>query len=66
NKLNKAGLKIEVTNCAIEDIPADADIVITHESLTERAKSVAPSAEHISIKNFVNCPEYDELVKRLV
>ncbi|MGE5607298.1 MAG: PTS transporter subunit EIIC, partial [Bacteroidota bacterium] len=65
NKLNKAGLKIEVTNCAIEDIPSDADIVITHESLSDRARSVAPLVEHISIKNFVNCPEYDELVKRL-
>ena len=64
NKLTKAGLKIEVTNCAIEDIPADADIVITHESLSERAKSMAPHAEHISIKNFVNAPEYDQLVER--
>ncbi len=64
NKLTKAGLKIEVTHCAIEDIPADADIVITHESLSERAKSMAPHAEHISIKNFVNAPEYDQLVER--
>ncbi len=64
NKLTKAGLKIEVTNCAIEDIPADADIVITHEGLSERAKSMAPHAEHISIKNFVNAPEYDQLVER--
>ncbi len=64
NKLTKAGLKIDVTNCAIEDIPADADIVITHESLSERAKSMAPHAEHVSIKNFVNAPEYDQLVER--
>ena len=64
NKLTKAGLKIEVTNCAIEDIPADADIVVTHEGLSERAKSMAPHAEHISIKNFVNAPEYDQLVER--
>jgi PTS system mannitol-specific IIC component len=65
SKLKKAGLDIEVANCAIEDIPDDADIVISHESLRDRAKSAAPQAEHISIKNFINCPEYDELVKRL-
>jgi PTS system mannitol-specific IIC component len=64
-KLKKAGLGIEVANCAIEDIPSDADIVITHESLSERAKSSAPHAEHIAIQNFINSPEYDELVKRL-
>jgi mannitol PTS system EIICBA or EIICB component len=65
NKFKKAGLKIEVVNCAIEDIPADAELVVTHESLTERARAIASKAEHISIKNFMNSPEYDELVKRL-
>lgn len=65
NLIKKAGLNIEVTNCAIEDIPADADVVFTHETLTDRAKKAAPQAEHISIKNFVSCPEYEELVKRL-
>ncbi|MCX7710159.1 MAG: PTS mannitol transporter subunit IICBA [Clostridia bacterium] len=65
NKLKKLGLNIEVTNCAIEDIPSDTDIVITHDSLSARAKSVAPKAEHISITNFVSSPEYDELAKRL-
>jgi PTS system mannitol-specific IIC component len=65
SKLKKAGLDIEVANCAIEDIPGEADIVISHESLSDRAKSAAPQAEHIAIKNFINCPEYDALVKRL-
>ena len=66
NKFQKAGLKIEVVNCAIEAIPADAQIVITHESLTERAKTIAVKAEHISISNFLNSPKYDELVKQLL
>jgi mannitol PTS system EIICBA or EIICB component len=65
NKFKKAGLNIEVVNTAIENIPSDAEIVITHESLTERARSKAPNAEHISIQNFMSSPEYDELVKRL-
>jgi len=65
NKFKKAGLNITVTNYAIEDIPANADIVVTHESLTERARSKSPNSEHISIKNFMNAPELDELVKRL-
>ena len=65
NKLKKAGLNIEVINTAIEDIPRDADIVVSHESLTPRAKANAPKAEHVSINNFVNDPKYDLLVEKL-
>jgi PTS system mannitol-specific IIC component len=65
NKLKKAGLNIEVVNFAVNEVPVDAEIVVTHESLTDRARSRAPKAEHISIKNFMNAPEYDALVKRL-
>lgn len=65
NKLKKAGLNIEVVHYAVDEVPSDAEIVITHESLTDRAKTRAPKAEHISIKNFMNSPEYDALVNRL-
>jgi len=64
-KVKEAGLNVEVVNTAINDIPDDADIVITHKSLTERALTKAPQAEHISIENFLNSPAYDELVNRL-
>jgi PTS system mannitol-specific IIC component len=65
NKLKQAGVKVEVVNTAIEQIPSDADLIITHESLTQRAKNQAPGAEHISITNFIGSPVYDELVERL-
>ncbi len=65
NKFKKAGLNIDVINCAIEAIPAGAQVVITHESLTERAKNIAPKAEHISIDNFLTSSKYDDLVNRL-
>ncbi|HEY8804238.1 MAG TPA: PTS mannitol transporter subunit IICBA [Clostridium sp.] len=64
-KFKKAGYKINVVNCAIEDIPADAQIVITHETLTSRAKNVAPNAEHISVKDFLNNPAFEILSARL-
>ncbi|MGV8983067.1 PTS mannitol transporter subunit IICBA, partial [Clostridium sp.] len=64
-KFKKAGYDIEVVNCAIEAIPADAQIVITHESLTARAKGVAPKAEHISVKDFLNNPAFEILSSRL-
>ncbi|UQZ86862.1 PTS system mannitol-specific EIICBA component [Paenibacillus konkukensis] len=64
-KMKAAGVDVTVINTAISEIPGDADIVITHKSLTDRAKAQAPKAEHISIDNFLKSPEYDELVQRL-
>jgi PTS system mannitol-specific IIC component len=64
-KIDVQGIKVAVTNSAINDIPGDADIVITQKTLTDRAKLKAPGAEHISIDNFLKSAEYDELVRRL-
>jgi PTS system mannitol-specific IIC component len=65
NKVKKAGLNIEVTNSSISNIPNDADIVITHKDLTDRAKGKLPTATHISVENFLNSPKYDELLEKL-
>jgi PTS system mannitol-specific IIC component len=65
NKFKKAGLNIEVVNMAVEDIPDDAEMVVIHESLVNRAKSKAPKAEFITITNFIDSPEYDKLVNRM-
>ncbi|WP_068620925.1 PTS mannitol transporter subunit IICB [Paenibacillus tuaregi] len=64
-KLKAAGVDVAVTNTAISEIPKDADIVVTHQSLTDRARGQNPNAEHISIENFLKSPKYDELVERL-
>ncbi len=64
-KVKQAGLPITVTNTAINELPADADIVITHASLTDRARLKLPQAEHISINDFIQSPEYDKLIQRL-
>ncbi|WP_433746311.1 PTS mannitol transporter subunit IICB [Paenibacillus amylolyticus] len=64
-KMKAEGIDVTVTNTAISDIPPDADVVITQQILTDRARSVAPNAEHISIDNFLKSPEYDALVERL-
>jgi len=64
-KIEAAGLDITVVNKAIDEIPQDAQIVITHQNLTSRAKEKAPQAEHISIQDFLQTPAYDQLVDRL-
>ncbi|MCB1759635.1 MAG: PTS mannitol transporter subunit IICBA [Gammaproteobacteria bacterium] len=63
-KLADAGLDIEVTNAAINDLE-EADIVITQAELSDRARAKLPGAEHLSIGNFMDAGFYDELVARL-
>jgi PTS system mannitol-specific IIC component len=66
NKAKKAGLTdIEVKNTAINQIPGDADVVITHKDLTDRARNKLPGAQHVSVDNFLGSPKYDELIDEI-
>ncbi|MGT3003812.1 PTS mannitol transporter subunit IICBA [Pasteurella multocida] len=64
-KVKEAGLAIEVTNCAINDLPEDAQLVITYQDLTLRAKKHTPNAMHFSLNNFLDAHFYDNLVQDL-
>ncbi|SER45364.1 PTS system, mannitol-specific IIC component [Gracilibacillus ureilyticus] len=64
-KVKAAGLDVAVTNTAISSLPTDAQIVITQEELTPRAKNKLPDAYHISVDNFLSSPEYDNLIESL-
>ncbi|GKX43813.1 PTS mannitol transporter subunit IICBA [Pectobacterium carotovorum subsp. carotovorum] len=66
-KVQDAGLtSISVTNSAINSLPDDVDLVITHRDLTERAMRHAPQAQHISLTNFLDSGLYSDLAARLV
>lgn len=64
-KVQDAGLNVTVANTAINSLPEDVDIVITHVDLTDRAKQHAPNAHHISLNNFLDSQLYGELVAKL-
>ena len=66
-KVKDAGLThISVSNCAINSLPDDVDLVITHQDLTERAMRHAPQAMHISLSNFLDSGLYTDLTTRLL
>ncbi|ELV8725875.1 PTS mannitol transporter subunit IICBA [Vibrio fluvialis] len=65
-KVEAANLKIDVTNLAINNLPDDVDIVVTHRDLTDRARKHAANAKHISLTNFLDNSLYDNLVADLV
>lgn len=64
-KVKEAGIDVNVTNTSISNLPADAQIVITQEELTPRARKQVPNAYHISVDNFLSSPEYDNLISKL-
>ncbi|MEC5302434.1 MULTISPECIES: PTS mannitol transporter subunit IICB [Staphylococcus] len=66
NKFKKANIQdVDVTNTAINQLPSDAQLVITQKKLTDRAIKQVPNAIHISVDNFLNSPRYDELLENL-
>jgi len=66
NKVKKAGFTdITVVNVAIANLTDDIDLIVTHQDLTPRAKQKAPSAQHVSVANFMSSPKYDEIVEEL-
>ncbi len=64
--LKAAGLgNVKVVHSPVDDIPADAQIVITQENLVERVKRTAQNAQIVTVTNLVNAPEYEQLVNQL-
>lgn len=64
NKFKKAGIDgVTVTNAAIANLDGTADLVITQQQLTDRAKGQSPDSIHVSVGNFMNAPQYDEVVE---
>ena len=65
-KLHKDGYnQITVKNFAIGNIPKDAQIVVSHEKLAQRATDDSPQAEHIFVKDFTQNNVYDVISARL-
>ena len=65
-RVKDAGLPVSVIHARVNEIPADADIVIAHEGLAERARKAAPQAVVLSFRNFLNNTASDLLVRRLM
>ncbi len=65
-KLKNAGLEgIEVKHAPVSEIPEDADVIVTHSQLKERAAASNPDAYLVPIHDFLNAPEYDKLIEDL-
>ncbi len=65
-KLKTNGIEdITVKHSPVSEIPSEAQVVVTHEQLKERAKEANPSAYLVTITDFLSAPEYDELINKI-
>jgi len=62
-QLKKTDIAVEHT--PVGQIPADADVVICHKSLAERARSSAPGKPVVTFQVFLGDPAVAALVKTL-
>ena len=64
-RVKDAGLDVQVIHSPVNQIPANADVVLAHQGLAERARKAAPNAVVIPFTNFLNNPAADLLIRRL-
>ncbi|MCY3538806.1 MAG: PTS lactose transporter subunit IIB [bacterium] len=65
-KVKKAKLGIKVTHSPVHSIPADADVVVTHEGLSARVRETAPPGSPVvTYRVFLNDPAITNLVDTL-
>lgn len=65
-QINNAGYDTKVLHSSIEDIPDDAEYVLTQSSLADRARAKAPNAKVFTIDNFMNAQEYNAFIEELL
>jgi mannitol-specific phosphotransferase system IIBC component len=59
------GLGIEVEHTPVNSIPGDADVVVCHVGLADRARKTAPDTVLVSIRLFIGDPAVTKLVTTL-
>jgi PTS system mannitol-specific IIC component len=62
-KMQAAGIVgITVIHSPVSEVPADADIIICHRELRERARNANRKARLVAITDFLGAPEYEEII----
>ncbi len=65
-KLQEAGISdIDVKHYSVSEVPDGVSFVVCHQDLADRAKKSAPNARIVTISNFMNAPQYDEIVSEI-
>jgi mannitol-specific phosphotransferase system IIBC component len=57
--------KVEVKHTPVDSIPGDADVVVCHSGLAERARRGAPDAVVVPFEVYIGDPAIDGVVKAI-
>jgi PTS system mannitol-specific IIB component len=58
-------LGVEVVHSPVHRLPSDTQVVVCHEGLAQRARSVAPDAAIVTFQLFIGDPAFDRLEKAI-
>lgn len=62
-KLKTAGIDdIKVFHVAVSNLPAQCQVIVSHQSLMDRVKQKQGGCYYVEIIDYLNAPEYDQLV----
>jgi PTS system mannitol-specific IIC component len=64
-RLREANIDANVSHAAIAELPPDAESVVVHASLEERARRAAPQATVYAVSDFIHSPAYDAIIDAL-
>lgn len=66
-RISQAGVEdVKVFHISIGELPTECDLIVTQEALTDRVLDKQPDTQCIGITDFLNAPEYQEIVSSLV
>ncbi|HEY0216761.1 MAG TPA: PTS lactose transporter subunit IIB [Cellulomonas sp.] len=60
-----AKTQVEVSHTPVAEIPADADVVLTHQGLAERARAQAPGVPVVPFALFLGDPAVTKVVNAI-
>ena len=63
--VKKAKLGVDVVHAPVRQIPANADVIVTHKGLAAQAKAKAPNAAVVPFMMFFNDPAVLGVVDKL-
>lgn len=66
-KLRSSGLEeaVTVVHASLDQIPVQADMIVTHHYLLKRAMSHAPGREYVSLDNYTDPAAYEMILDKL-
>lgn len=65
-KLKHHGMSVRVHNCAVEEVPKNVDVIVSHPNFEKRIKARFPNAVWFGLAEFMDDAGYERIVSELM